>query len=132
VRETTLQTPRSGKKEGEEVLKTADGAEIFPLQPVMKTLVRQAVAGCSWRSMVEQTSTCSPWRTPRWSRRMPEGSCDPVGSPCWSRLLPGPVDPWTERSPCWSRFAGRACDPAGRTHIGEVCGELSPVRGTSR
>jgi len=22
--------------------------------------------------------------------------------------------------------------PMGRTHIGEVCGELSPVRGTSR
>jgi len=51
--------------------------------------------------------------TPRQSRWVPEGSCDPVGSPCWSRLLPGPVDPWRERSPHRSRFAGRACDPVG-------------------
>jgi len=33
VRETTLQTLRSGKKEGEEVI----------LQPIVKTMVRQAV-----------------------------------------------------------------------------------------
>ncbi|GAB0189090.1 AN1-type zinc finger protein 5-like [Grus japonensis] len=57
----------------------------------------------------------------------PEGDCDPMGSPHWSR------------------FAGRTCDPVegihagavpeglqpvGRTHIGEVCGGLSPMRGT--
>jgi len=63
--------------------------------------------------MVEQISTCSLWKTPFWSRRIPEGGCDPVGSLCWSRLLLRPVDPWRERSPCWSSFAGRACDPMG-------------------
>jgi len=59
---------------------------------------------------VEQISTCSPWRTPRWIRWIPEGGCDPTGSLCWSRLLAGPCG---ERSPCQSRFAGRACDPVG-------------------
>jgi len=36
-----------------------------------------------------------------------------MGSPHWSKLLPGPVDPWRERSPRRSRFADRACDPVG-------------------
>ena len=40
MRETTLQTPRSVKKEGEEVLQAL---EQIPLQPVGKTMVRQAV-----------------------------------------------------------------------------------------
>ena len=42
MRETTLQTPRSVKKEGEEVLQAPEHREI-PLQPVGKTMVRQAV-----------------------------------------------------------------------------------------
>jgi len=40
VRETTLQTPRSVKKEGEEVLEMP---EHLPLQLMMKTMVRLAV-----------------------------------------------------------------------------------------
>ena len=40
MRETTLQTPRSVKKEGERC--SSAGAEI-PLQPMVKTMVRQAV-----------------------------------------------------------------------------------------
>ena len=93
------------------------GAEI-PLQPVVKTMVSQAVPlqPMEWRSMVEQISTCSPWRIPHQSRWMPKGGCDPMESPCWSRLLAGPVDPWREGSPCWSRFAGRTCDPMGDPH----------------
>ena len=39
-RGTTLQTPRSVKKEGEEMLQVP---EQIPLQPVGKTMVRQAV-----------------------------------------------------------------------------------------
>jgi len=39
VRETTLQTPRSVKKEGEEVFQAPE----IPLQPMEQTLVRQAV-----------------------------------------------------------------------------------------
>jgi len=38
VRETALQTPRSVKKEGEEVLQVA---EQIPLQPLVKTIVKQ-------------------------------------------------------------------------------------------
>ena len=41
VRETTMQTPRSVKKEGEEVLQVPE--QRFPLQPMVKTMVRQAV-----------------------------------------------------------------------------------------
>jgi len=39
VRETALQTPKSVKKEGEEVLQVL---EQIPQHPVMKTMVRQA------------------------------------------------------------------------------------------
>jgi len=92
---------------------------------------------------MEQISTCSLRKTPCQSRWMPEGSCDPMGSPCWSRFLPGPVDPWRQRSSCWSRFAGGAYDymggpkleqpvpeglhPVKGTHAGAVCEELQPV-----
>jgi len=42
---------------------------------------------------------------------VPKEGCDPVGSPCWSR------------------FAGRTCDPTGRTHTGAACGGLYSLRG---
>ena len=42
MRGTTLQTPRSVKKEGEEVLQAPEQREIL-LQPVVKTMVRQVV-----------------------------------------------------------------------------------------
>ena len=41
MRETTLQTPRSVKKEGEEVLQVP---EQIPLQPVVQTMVMQVVS----------------------------------------------------------------------------------------
>ena len=41
MRETTLQTPRSVQKEGEEVLQALE--QRFPPQPMVKTMVRQAV-----------------------------------------------------------------------------------------
>jgi len=67
----------------------------IPLQPVVKTMVRQAAPCSPWRSMVEQISTCSPGRNPCQSRWMPEEGYDPM------------------ESPCWSRFVGRTCDTAG-------------------
>ena len=89
MRATTLQTPRSVKKEGEEVLQALE--QRFLCSP--------------WRLTVEQISTCSPWRTPHRSRWMPKGRCDPMGSLRWSRLLAGPVDPWREEprleQVCW-------------------------------
>jgi len=42
VRETTLQTPRSGKKEGRGGAQDT-GAESLPLQLMLKTMVRQVV-----------------------------------------------------------------------------------------
>jgi len=83
-------------------------AEI-PLQPMKKTMVRQAVplqplevhSGADIHlqpmedSMSEQVDA-------------PEGGCDPMGSPRWSRLLAGPVDPWREEprleQVCWQHF----------------------------
>jgi len=89
---------------------------------------------------------------------MPEGGCDHrTGAGSFQDL-----GTCGERSPRWSRFAGRACvhggptleqpvpeglhpmegihvgaaleelQPVGRTYIGDVCGELSPMRWTSR
>ena len=42
MRETTLQTPRSGKKEGRGGAQDT-GAESLPLQLMLKTMVRQVV-----------------------------------------------------------------------------------------
>jgi len=96
--------------------------------------------------------------TPRWSRWIPKGDCEPVGGLCWKRLLPGPAEPWREEPvlkqaglvtlwgpkleqrvpegwhPVEGNFAGAVHEElqlVGRTHAGEVCGELSPVTGTS-
>jgi len=75
-------------------------AEIFPLQPVLKTRVRQTVPLQPMEVHAGVEIHLWPVEgTPCWSRCMPEGACDLVGSPCWSRVLPGPVDPWRERSP---------------------------------
>jgi len=70
-------------------------AEI-PLQPMEQTMVRQAVPLQTWRSTVEQISTCSPGRTSRRSRVMSEEGCDAVGSLCCSRVLAGAVNSWRE------------------------------------
>jgi len=50
-------------EEGERADATGARAET-PLQPMMKTMVRQAVSCSPWKSTVEQIFTCSPWRTP--------------------------------------------------------------------
>ena len=73
------------------------GAEI-PCSPWRRPLWGRLSLCSPWRSMVEQISTCSSWRTPCQSRWMPEGGCDPV------------------ESPYQSRFAGRTCDPVGDPH----------------
>ena len=67
MRERTLQTPRSAKKEGEEVFPLP---EQIPLQPVVKTMVKQVVPLQPVEATVEHISTCSLRRTPRRSRWM--------------------------------------------------------------
>jgi len=81
VRETTLQIPRSVKKEGEGGAQTF-GAESLPLHLMMETMVRQAVplqsmdvhGGADIHLQPMEGTSCR-------SRWMPEGSCDPMGSP---------------------------------------------------
>jgi len=74
----------------------------YLLQPMMKTMVRQAVPCNPWRSMVEQISTHSPWRTPGWSR--------------WVR----PKEAVTPGGPMLEQAPGRACGPVERgTHSRE-------------
>jgi len=59
--------------------------------------IRHSLGACgedhgdsSWRSTVEEMSTCIPWRMPYQSRWLcPEGSYNPVESPLWSRFLEG-------------------------------------------
>jgi len=98
--------------------------------------------------------------TPCRSRWMPEGSCDPMGSPVLEQasartcrpveggahtragLLEGLVTLWGPtleqpvpegRHSMEETYAGAVQEeqqPMGRTHIGEVFGEPSPVRGT--
>ena len=99
VRGTTLQTPKSVKQKGQEVLQ-----------------------------MSEQRFPCSPWSRPWWGRVSPCRSPPaPHGGPHGGAggCLKGAVTPWEahvgagswrdlrnngERSPCWSRLVGRACD----------------------
>ena len=85
--------------------------EQIPLQPMVKTIVTQAVPMGVYGGA---DSHLQPMEDPMPEQvDVPEGGCDPVGSLCWHRLLAGPVDPWREKSPRWSRFAGRTCDPVG-------------------
>ncbi|GAB0182083.1 epimerase family protein SDR39U1 [Grus japonensis] len=80
-------------------------AEI-PLQPMEKTMVRQAVplqpmevdGGADIHLQPMEDSTPEQVETP-------EGGCGPMGSPRWSRLLAGPVALWKEEpmleQVCW-------------------------------
>jgi len=109
VKETTLQTPRSAKKEGEGGAGDA-GAESLLLQLVLKTMMRQAV---SLQSMVEQITTCSPWKGPH---DRAGGCLKEAVTPWGARAGAGSgqdLQTCGERTPRRSRFAGRACDPVG-------------------
>ncbi|GAB0180448.1 AN1-type zinc finger protein 5-like [Grus japonensis] len=72
------------------------GAEI-PLQPMEKTMVRQAVPLQPMEDDGGADIHLQPMEDPTPEQvETPEGGCDPVGSPRWSRLLAGPVAPWRE------------------------------------
>jgi len=72
-------------------------AEIFALQPVEKTKVRQAVPLQPMEVHGGADIHLQPVEgTPCWTRWMPEGDYDPTGSLCCSRLLAEPVGPWRE------------------------------------
>lgn len=46
----------------------AQAIKEISLQPVVQTKVRQLCPCSPWTSMVEEKSSCSPQRTPHWSR----------------------------------------------------------------
>ena len=68
LRETTLQTPRSVKKEGKEMLQAPE--QRFHCSPWSRPWWGRLCPCSPWRSTVEQISTCSPWRTSHRSRWM--------------------------------------------------------------
>jgi len=84
------------------------GAAI-PLQPIKKTLVRQAVPLQPMEVHAGADLHLQPVKEPTPEQvDVSKGSCDPVGSPRWSRLLAGPVDPWREEpmleQVCWQHL----------------------------
>jgi len=91
VRETTLQKPRSLKKEGEEVLQVPE--QRLPCSPWSRPWWGRLCPCSPWRSMVEQISTCSLGRTPHWSRWVSKGGCDPLGSPALEQAPGGTCGP---------------------------------------
>ena len=71
-------------------------AEI-PLQPVVKTMVRQAVPLQPMKVHSGADIHLQPVEDPTPEQvDAPKGGCDPVGTLRWSRLLAGPVDLWRE------------------------------------
>ncbi|XP_072707914.1 uncharacterized protein [Ciconia boyciana] len=84
------------------------GAEI-PLQPLVKTMVRQAVPLQPMEVHGGADIHLQPVEDPTPERvDAPKGVCDPMESPRWSRLLAGPVDPWREEPTleqvCWQNL----------------------------
>ncbi|GAB0209030.1 AN1-type zinc finger protein 5-like [Grus japonensis] len=80
-------------------------AEI-PLQPVVKTMVKQAVPLQPMEDDGGADIHLHPVEDPMMEQvDAPEGGCDPMGSLSWRRLLAGPVDPWREEpmpeQVCW-------------------------------
>ncbi|GAB0176617.1 anoctamin-4 [Grus japonensis] len=65
----------------------------IPLQPLEKTIVRQAVPLQPMEVHSGADIHLQPVEDPMLEQvEAPEGDCDPVGSLCWSRLLAGPVE----------------------------------------
>ena len=80
-------------------------AEI-PLQPLMKTMVRQAVTLQPTEVNSGADMHLQPMEDPTPEQvNAPKEGCDPMGSPCWNRFLAGPVDPRREEpmpeQVCW-------------------------------
>ena len=137
MKETTLQTLRSVKKEGEKVLQAPE--QRFPCSPWWRLWWGRLSPWSPWRSTVEQIPTCSPWRTPYWRRSMrPKEAVIPwrahTGARSWKdlRILgEGGAHAGAGFLARLGTHAGAACSwstaPNGRTHAGAVWEELQPV-----
>ncbi|GAB0180577.1 AN1-type zinc finger protein 5-like [Grus japonensis] len=99
----------------------APGAEAeIPLQPVEKTMARQAVPLQPMDIDGGADIHLQPLEDPTLEQvDVPKGGCDSMGSPHWSRLLAGPVALWREVYAGAGLLAGLVT-PWG-THTGEVC-----------
>ncbi|GAB0183371.1 hypothetical protein GRJ2_000802400 [Grus japonensis] len=96
------------------------GPEI-PLQPVEKTMVRQAVPLQTMEVYSGANIHLQPMEDITLEEvEAPEGGCDPVGSPRWSRLLAGPVAPWREEPTLEQVLLAGLVTPWG-SHAGAVC-----------
>jgi len=85
-----------------------------PLQPVMKTMVRQAVPLQHMEVHGGAAVQLQPMEDPP-----PKAGCVPMESPCWIRLLAGPVTLWKEVHTGAGLLAGVVTPPG--THAGAVC-----------
>ena len=120
MKETTLQTPRSVKKEGGGGSRDARAGSLH-LQLVLETMVRQLVPLQSMEVHGGADIHLQPMEgTPCWSRWMPEGSCDPMGSPTLEQASGrtcGPVERGAHTGASlmaglvtlWGTHAGAAC-----------------------
>ena len=98
-------------------------AGCFPLQLMTKTMVRQLIP---LQSMVEQISTCSPWK----ELHARAGWClkeavTPWGAPCWSNLFLR--DCTRGRDPRWGR-SWRAAARGKDSRVRSLCRTLSRER----
>jgi len=139
VKETTLQTPRS--EEGERGGAPGAGAEI-PLQPLVKTIVRQAVpmqpmevhggappaacggphAGAGGCALKEVVTLC--WK------QAPGRNCSPVeSSPQWSRFSSKTYSPC--KGPTLEQSVPEGLHPMERNHARGVLQELQPMGRTA-
>jgi len=82
------------------------------LQPMMNTMVRQAVPLQPMEVHGGADIHLQPVEDPMLEQvDLPEVGYDPVESPCWSRLLLGPVDSDPVESPRWSSLFLKDCTP---------------------
>lgn len=117
-------------------------AEI-PLQAMVQTMVRQLCPRSPWRSMAEQRSTCSWWRTQGgecaqrrlWLHekpvleQVPGRSCSRVetGAHTGAGLLGFIIDPVGDT--CWSTLCLQDCTPWNRPTLEQFMKNCSPWEG---
>ena len=129
VRETALQTLRSVKKKGEEVLQMLELR--FPYSPWRRSW-RSSLSPCNTKkTMSEQIPTLQPMEDPMTEQvGMPWQKLQPMESPCRSRLQSGAVA--CREEPTQEQPVPEGLHPMERTHAGAVCEGLSPMGGTPR
>ena len=107
------------------------------LYPIHLSVYRylQCCCGFAWQGFDSGGAT-REWLLWEAARSFPclwQSQCQPAL--CREDLTPEQVcwqDFWPCGGPTLEQSVHEGLQPVGRTHVGEVCGELSPVRGTPR